>query len=69
MKETHNQFNTRSYEVADNIYKSMLDNYDPIPEFLIENKQDILDFLRDAWVNGANWRYTDMYKKGLIKFY
>jgi len=63
------EFNNRSEKTAENIYRAMLDNYDPVPEFLIENKDNILDFLRDSWVSGANWRYSDLYKKGLVKFY
>lgn len=69
IQNQESEFNNRSRKTAENIYISMLDNYDPVPEFLIENKSDILDFLIDAWTHGANWRYGDMYKKGLVKFY
>jgi hypothetical protein len=37
--------------------------------FLIEEKDSIVDFLKHAWILGANWRYSDLYKKELVKFY
>lgn len=70
MLETQDtEFNIKSKKVAENIYRAMINNYDPIPDYLITNKDDIVEFLKDAWIHGANWRYGDMYKKGLIKFY
>jgi hypothetical protein len=46
--------------VAVNIYESMLDNYDPIPDYINLHKEDLLAFFKLAWVHGSNWRLNQL---------
>jgi hypothetical protein len=55
-----NSFEDTKDRVALNIYNSMIDNYDPVPNYLLDNKEDILSFLKLAWIHGANWRLNQM---------
>lgn len=49
-------FDERKITVAYNLYNSIIENYHPVPAWVFEEKDFLIEVLKNAWIDGANWR-------------
>jgi hypothetical protein len=58
------EFLTQADKVSINLYHAIMDNYyKPVPEWVILEKDLIIDSLRNAWISGASWRVGQLMSK------
>ena len=53
-------FEERKNHCASNLYKSMVENYIPIPQYVLDEEEFIVSLLQTAWIDGANWRLAQI---------
>jgi hypothetical protein len=58
------EFETQANKASNVWYNALVDNYfQPVPEWVISEKDMIIDSLRNAWINGSNWRVGQLMSK------